>query len=303
MGKILWTWKEKYLDCEIETRVISPSVTCASALKRKVSRLRDWNNRLRSSLRTLASVLEKKSISIARLKPHPHRHRKDTSTSLKRKVSRLRDWNSDDAGHKGRTDALEKKSISIARLKHGCQRAFVYAIVFLKRKVSRLRDWNDNLKHFFSIIKCAWKEKYLDCEIETVSISDDVKNSSILEKKSISIARLKLCQKENRTYLFRLEKKSISIARLKRIGFYPPDLPIRLSWTSILKRKVSRLRDWNISLSDTRSSVSFSWKEKYLDCEIETNNMHCIWMITKTWKEKYLDCEIETLMESRGIHF
>ena len=86
-----------------------------------------------------------------------------------------------------------------------------------------------------------------------------------------------------------------------------------------LKRKVSRLRDWNLplrmlhvsltsllekkSISITRlklkvlisaSTHFWSWKEKYLDYEIETL-LGVAWShSSRHWKEKYLDYEIET---------
>ena len=169
------TWKEKHLDYEIETIwKHSPSLRCQDSLKRKASRLRDWN---RSTTRV-------PSIAVV---------------NLKRKASRLRDWNvgeADGAGLFCETENLEKKSISITRLK-------------LRSKPTRP----------LCLTPSAWKEKHLDYEIETMrdTLAGVTHGNILLEKKSISITRLK--------------------PPLPSISNKPCPLG--------LKRKASRLRDWN----------------------------------------------------------
>ena len=187
------SWKEKYLDYEIETSVtvrISKIVYC---LKRKVSRLRDWNFGI-PNITAANGRLEKKSISITRLK------------------------HADTQPIDGLLITLEKKSISITRLKH---------VPVIIRAVPLLRaSWKEKyldyeIETLQKHLEChnfitPWKEKYLDYEIETrymtavvvvnrwdlkrkVSRLRDwnaVKNvgfatDALLEKKSISITRLK----------------------------------------------------------------------------------------------------------------
>ena len=145
-----------------------------------------------------------------------------------------------------------------------------------------------------------------------------------------------------------LEKKRTSIARLKRwrfvfsAGCLSVDLkrkePRLRDWNNRLipgfienapridlKRKEPRLRDWNtihttlckifmntrtwkeknldceietFSISETRIMTGrFAWKEKNLDCEIETRcGVSSPFAVLLSWKEKNLDCEIETMM-------
>ena len=115
--------------------------------------------------------------------------------------------------------------------------------------------------------RVAWKEKYLDYEIETTVMLPRTRIVKLLEKKSISITRLKLgCS-----------------------GV--------IGWTLISPTWKEKYLDYEIEtdLPDAAADNIRSWKEKYLDYEIET------WIITfpiatvsKSWKEKYLDYEIET---------
>ena len=223
MGTRYITWKEKHLDYEIET---------------KVSRAK---NRGRYK-------------------------------NLKRKASRLRDWN-------------------VGGTTHNTQHT-----THLKRKASRLRDWNYQC-YSHQIATCepqnTWKEKHLDYEIETEYG----------------------CPAE--TFLVALEKKSISITRLKpeyNIGYaYRPgtwkekhlDYEIETCWCTIavrfryslpLKRKASRLRDWNNR--DRLGSLVFRKLEKK---SISITRLKLFkevrksWGIGCTWKEKHLDYEIETI--------
>ena len=237
-------WKEKYLDYEIETWSGTLLVASNSSLKRKVSRLRDWNSS--ANQRWLHRI-----------------------PLLKRKVSRLRDWN-------------EIRRIRSESFKMN-----------LKRKVSRLRDWNATLQPPKSLHHDAWKEKYLDYEIETGARPSAELWIWSLKRK---VSRLR-------------DWNKIKVAKFGGIRFF-------------LKRKVSRLRDWNPrtryqqgcecwrlekkSISITRLKPRFSqparyfrytWKEKYLDYEIETLVKDApIRNGYPSWKEKYLDYEIETQM-------
>ena len=191
-------------------------VVVPALLKRKASRLRDWN-----VLRCRVG-----------LSVHDH---------LKRKASRLRDWNRLSSPLGGRGGIL------------------------LKRKASRLRDWN------------------------SVSLSLPI-FAVRLEKKSISITRLKLVCCCWYLCICRLEKKSISITRLKPdffhlfsscMGILKRKASRLRDWNSVilaprilpderLKRKASRLRDWNVFVTMLSAVDSITWKEKHLDYEIET---------------------------------
>ena len=114
-----------------------------------------------------------------------------------------------------------------------------------------------------------------------------------LEKKSISITRLKLRWRHGNARGDLLEKKSISITRLK---LHEAGTASRAAHWIYLKRKVSRLRDWNSNFIHILRNLGVgTWKEKYLDYEIETMlSVFCGGGAIATWKEKYLDYEIET---------
>ena len=371
------SWKEKILDYEIETRAHCPSVYHRLHLKRKDSRLRDWNRwwrarriskimawkekildyeieTLNRSLNFISSpirCLEKKRFSITRLKPVEGHQQASDLLRLKRKDSRLRDWNTHWAGLSAADPKLEKKRFSITRLKPG---------------VGDFDSWRGN----------SWKEKILDYEIET--LRDDLLKSLPLlplEKKRFSITRLKhrsLFHLDIITISHPLEKKRFSITRLKQsdlgcsspkstetwkekildyeietistvdmlsVGWSFRSFPwkekildyeietfsCRCDWDAVsrnLKRKDSRLRDWNLVVSVSESvflcfclkrkdsrlrdwnnddqrrtrGIQRTWKEKILDYEIETFvRVSLSRRALFSWKEKILDYEIETL--------
>ena len=136
----------------------------------------------------------------------------------------------------------------------------------------------------------TWKEKTLDCEIETTSQDTQAHRPRGLEKKRTSIARLKPQAADPGGRGCFLEKKRPSIARLKHDG--NPGTARRFR---PLKRKDPRLRDWNKNNIGIRELFANPWKEKNLDCEIETKTKESVKnTIIPTWKEKTLDCEIET---------
>ena len=63
-----------------------------------------------------------------------------------------------------------------------------------------------------------------------------------------------------------------------------------------LKRKDSRLRDWNNDIPTRLDHIVVPWKEKILDYEIETRLFSCCdFLLSLPWKEKILDYEIETM--------
>ena len=138
-------WKEKILDYEIETcRGGLPLEALQAILKRKDSRLRDWNLAIESVDGAISS-LEKKRFSITRLKP-------DLNTF--RAQSELFPWKEKILDYEIETNPpvfprvlasrqLEKKRFSITRLKLP----------------------SSPLKHHYLFL--AWKEKILDYEIET----------------------------------------------------------------------------------------------------------------------------------------
>ena len=139
----------------------------------------------------------------------------------------------------------------------------------LKRKDSRLRDWKQDNSN---------RHRYLPSQ---------------LEKKRFSITRLKRVSAPPRQSQFsELEKKRFSITRLKqsRWGLFDQRR------NACLKRKDSRLRDWNLlTLSSALGVGGATWKEKILDYEIETSQpqLSCA-LPSSPWKEKILDYEIET---------
>ena len=149
----------------------------------------------------------------------------NVTVSLKRKDPRLRDWNA----------LIVAPSLAVGLLDN------------LKRKDPRLRDWNIIISRWLPISSNSWKEKTLDCEIETKSVSSPVGlQYRHLEKKRPSIARLKRsrfngayhqklptwkektldCEIETLWTIISLaitgalEKKRPSIARLKQKGLY-----------------------------------------------------------------------------------
>ena len=196
-----------------------------------------------------------------------------------------------------RVDKLEKKSISITRLKRMIFAAADPAFTAnLKRKASRLRDWN--LKERFGL------ETALELEKKSISITrlkhayfGSLETATIqLEKKSISITRLKPatwrrqypycgCQKtwkeKHLDYEIETghrngtkpEKSGLKrkASRLRDWNWLMSCVPWKrhLLWRN-LKRKASRLRDWNITSDNLKNFRRFTWKEKHLDYEIET---------------------------------
>ena len=112
-----------------------------------------------------------------------------------------------------------------------------------------------------------WNDKYLDYEIETIS----VQSFSVLS-----------C---------RLETTSTSITRLKRAVFWIGWQPLRR-----LKRQVPRLRDWNC-----RCGTDNSWIVDKLETtstsitRLKLDGYHYpLQYSALTWNDKYLDYEIET---------
>ena len=187
------SWKEKHLDYEIETRhhLTETPYQNACRLKRKASRLRDWNKVIASCSTRSSSV-------------------------LKRKASRLRDWNEFMEPAIPPLIKLEKKSISITRLKPADKQTLE------------------------PVPRQSWKEKHLDYEIETyhgqhtlVCLFDSWKEKHL--------------DYEIETWI----GNGITISR------------------SNLKRKASRLRDWNFHRHLDCYQI-YAWKEKHLDYEIET---------------------------------
>ena len=160
---------------------------------------------------------------------------------------------------------LEKKSISITRLKrfwlddHPRRGNLPWKEKYLDYEIETMGGGGGSSPSY------PWKEKYLDYEIETLYPISQTLKLTVLEKKSISITRLKpeveqppcvvrsswkekYLDYEIETHVTwktrhnfsSLEKKSISITRLKLPPLYRLDMPY-----FALKRKVSRLRDWN----------------------------------------------------------
>ena len=254
------TWKEKILDYEIETNPNRHIPTVALNLKRKDSRLRDWNQT-------------------------PVAPRAWWTRHLKRKDSRLRDWNSHSHYSVCSPYRLEKKRFSITRLKHMRRVSLAPNLLCLKRKDSRLRDWNpipsallwsstSLEKKRFSITRL--KQYYAFSKVTAIS----------LEKKRFSITRLKQSD-----HLFScaaavfLEKKRFSITRLKPLREAIPLRSNPSTWkekildyeietdrilyeayckeTSNLKRKDSRLRDWNSTCCKHRTFRKVLEKKRF----------------------------------------
>ena len=114
-----------------------------TALKSKVSRLRDWN---------CASIAWPKN----------------NQCCWNQKVSRLRDWNWIRVGRSERHHRVEIKSFSITRLKTAWFANVSEAQIGLKSKVSRLRDWKHEKRDWLRGMSVkGWNQKFLDYEIET----------------------------------------------------------------------------------------------------------------------------------------
>ena len=163
-----FTWKKKILDYEIEIEkaTSSPSSTLTH-LKKKDSRLRDWNSVLVSSDIKSSYCLKKKD---SRLRDWNESHRtrtEDTFISvLKRKDSRLRDWNPCKTSKAGCGMMAWKKKI------------LDYEIEISQHPNTHLRA-------------LAWKKKILDYEIEIWEYRRCGQCVGFLEKKRFSITRLK----------------------------------------------------------------------------------------------------------------
>ena len=195
-------WKDKYLDYEIETPASHLHRGIGTALKRQVSRLRDWNYDVSSEEVAEHPTWKDKYLDYEIETTMTNRRTLSVSV-LKRQVSRLRDWNEVVYGHWA-------------------------APLYLKRQVSRLRDWNKTRSNWVKATRKAWKDKYLDYEIETRRLGHRV-------------------GERERTWKDKYLDYEIETSRLCA------------SWreSSFLKRQVSRLRDWNLKSSggSSRSAV------------------------------------------------
>ena len=229
------TWKEKILDYEIETFGSGSFSKSCLNLKRKDSRLRDWNKmRLIAATRWRSLTWKEKILDY-----------EIETTRVFKKTSLIA--------------LLEKKRFSITRLKQSGLLPLVLDMFLLKRKDSRLRDWNWSINLFRS------------------------RDLTGLEKKRFSITRLKRDFSDPFFVLFYvLEKKRFSITRLKRSAIYRAvvadhcetwkekilDYEIETNIClpavagtrcSNLKRKDSRLRDWNEGVLPERTRIS-GWR-------------------------------------------
>ena len=201
-------------------------------LKRKASRLRDWNCRI-------------------------SRQARQSPDYLKRKASRLRDWNEIPIAFDAAVRNLKRKA-SRLRDWNFLPRVRDRADVHLKRKASRLRDWNvPSYTCFRKALSAAWKEKHLDYEIETQKRRYTLDSAYPWKEKHLDY------EIETGKHAFvgwpliNLEKKSISITRLK-LG----STGSKILGISPLKRKASRLRDWNMSPSALILPLPKSLKRK-----------------------------------------
>ena len=164
----------------------------------------------------------------------------------------------------------------------------------------------------------AWKEKHLDYEIETGLRGQCSIQHQDLEKKSISITRLKLSiavlalmtlvplkRKASRLRdwnllrirglpkLFVLKRKASRLRDWNKENDYQNKIPF-LSWN--LKRKASRLRDWNNESQIYTECVPFYLEKKSISItrlKQKNGRIHAHTFIFP-WKEKHLDYEIET---------
>ena len=136
----------------------------------------------------------------------------------------------------------------------------------------------------------AWKEKNLDYEIETLPSRRSCPPVVRLKRKEPRLRdwnRERLLVSVNRfAYLKRKEPRlrDWNIKSPKRCVRSPTSLkrkePRLRDWNNLsvllglalyhLKRKEPRLRDWNISRTLPRRRLTYTWKEKNLDYEIET---------------------------------
>ena len=179
-------WKEKHLDYEIETSDKQYLQRPSSHLKRKASRLRDWNpvnSDGRAAIDDL--VLKRKASRLRDWNSTPPR-RINLSLLLKRKASRLRDWNNIAPSGSITLIALEKKSISITRLKRSWHRCCYRHNFSWKEKHL---DYEIETFRVLGRLPSAgeswsWKEKHLDYEIETYCIISGVARPLHLKRKA-----------------------------------------------------------------------------------------------------------------------
>ena len=218
--RLIATWKEKILDYEIETSYKYTKQGWTLTLKRKDSRLRDWNVPAGRCSPSAWLTLEKKRFSITRLKPHYRRETLRVQDAWKEKIL---DYEIETHAERLACDRVHwwtwKEKILDYEIETTSAKRVPCAITPLKRKDSRLRDWN--------------------CFGEVLG---DVGAFDLKRKDSRLRDRLKLWRTWWMGSAFWLEKKRFSITRLKpdwRVSWLP-------QWDLFLKRKDSRLRDWNI---------------------------------------------------------
>ena len=192
-------------------------------------------------------ILEKKRFSITRLKLLNRSCECVSYFILKRKDSRLRDWNFPlDKGHAVDNFTLEKKRFSITRLKQWIGIDSGQQAIDLKRKDSRLRDWNCIPFQLTIRVRQTWKEKILDYEIETHHSIMDPETTLKLEKKRFSITRLKQAKR-----FFGWCNPPALKRKDSRLRDWNKHSSTSLIPVGTLKRKDSRLRDWNPRRKDT----------------------------------------------------
>ena len=290
-----FSWNQKFLDYEIETGFFCRNINISRLLelKSKVSRLRDWND----------EILCEWEFDMR---------------WLKSKVSRLRDWNIRSGFHfplsifswnqKFLDYEIETKSccrVRVVREMRWNQKFLDYEIETRQPLLSSPSPSWVEIKSFsitrlkpsrlFSLqrFSCSWNQKFLDYEIETRHAFDFL-------VEPLESWNQKFLDYEIETWCFlsliddNLKLKS-KVSRLRDWNFSMSAV-VSLALPAGLKSKVSRLRDWNINNSRLGYRSPLSWNQKFLDYEIETWHAACCESLDRLgWNQKFLDYEIETM--------
>ena len=211
-------------------------------LKRKDSRLRDWNCAFKERVR-LPCWSWKEKILDYEIETVLLGWSVRCCSFLKRKDSRLRDWNwyGFVVLHLCGAVSLEKKRFSITRLKPVDWSMKACSPSLLKRKDSRLRDWNSICLAQLVWREPSWKEKILDYEIETVK-------DAAIRSANLFAWKEKILDYEIETGNAQGRVECSFVPWKEKILDYEIETVRNVmtrSTARLLKRKDSRLRDWN----------------------------------------------------------
>ena len=142
-----------------------------------------------------------------------------------------------------------------------------------------------------AIAEGSWNQKFLDYEIETYHYNVYGWGAKLVEIKSFSITRLKLKRLTNRWFRATMLKSKVSRLRDWNNGDLPP-LPVRLD--TPLKSKVSRLRDWNVVYVEKSAGNIAVEIKSFSITRLKLPVAPVSVPEGLRWNQKFLDYEIET---------